>query len=258
MAGVSVVTLVASATSSAAIQLAQQPAAMVPLVQSDAGLFEGAEPEADAAPAEGGAATTHDSAASTPEDRAAATAVLLQERALHLEEVAKAVQVQEQAVLAAQRAKDAEAERKAQAELARIKALSTYFWPTAGSVSSGFGNRLHPIDHVWRLHTGADIGGACGQPIWAAQAGTVVSADGSGYNGGAGHNVRIQHGTINGARIDTAYLHMDRIEVSVGQRVEKGERIGTVGSTGSSTACHLHFSVYKNGSVKDPLPYLNA
>jgi len=142
------------------------------------------------------------------------------------------------------------------AEAERLRNLGVFFWPTAGGVSSGFGYRIHPILRIKRLHNGADIGGACGQPIWAAQAGTVIKTAPAGYNGGSGHNVRIDHGDIDGVPIQTAYLHMDKIEVKVGQRVAKGERIGTVGSTGLSTACHLHLTLYKNGRASDPLEYI--
>lgn len=149
---------------------------------------------------------------------------------------------------------DTAAEIAAEAE--RLRNLGVFFWPTAGGVSSGFGYRIHPILRIKRLHNGADIGGTCGQPIWAAQSGTVTKTAPAGYNGGSGHNVRIEHGDINGVRIQTAYLHMDKIEVKPGQRVAKGERIGTVGSTGLSTACHLHLTLYKNGRASDPLEYI--
>ena len=139
-----------------------------------------------------------------------------------------------------------------EAEAERLRTLGDFFWPTAGGVSDGFGYRIHPILKIRRLHNGADIGGACGQPIWATQAGTVTKVAPTGYNGGSGHNVRINHGDINGDDSQTAYLHMDRIEVKVGQKVGKGERIGTVGSTGLSTACHLHLTLYKNGRASDP------
>ncbi len=133
---------------------------------------------------------------------------------------------------------------------------TSFLMPTAGDFGSGFGMRLHPILHYWRMHNGQDIGGACGQPIWAAQDGTVVKVAPSGYNGGSGHNVRIDGGKVGGVKLETAYLHMDTIGVKVGQKVHKGELLGTVGDTGISTACHLHFSVYKDGKAVDPAPYL--
>ena len=140
-------------------------------------------------------------------------------------------------------------------EISRLRNLSTFLWPTQGNVSSGFGPRVHPVLGYSKLHNGADIGGACNNPIYAAQSGKVVKT-GTGFSGGSGNNVRVDHGTINGATIQTAYLHMTRFIVSVGQRVNKGDLIGYVGSTGLSTACHLHLTLYKNGAGSDPLAYL--
>ncbi len=141
-------------------------------------------------------------------------------------------------------------------EIERLKSLGKFLWPTEGGVGSPFGYRMHPILHYMRLHDGDDIGGKCGQPIYAAQTGVVVKAAGGGYNGGSGNNVRIDHGNINGVNVETAYLHMTSFVVKVGERVDKGQLIGHVGSTGLSTACHLHFSVYKNGRGSDPMEYI--
>jgi murein DD-endopeptidase MepM/ murein hydrolase activator NlpD len=115
--------------------------------------------------------------------------------------------------------------------------------------------RMHPILHYLRMHDGDDIGGKCGQPIYAAQSGVVVKAE-MGYNGGSGNNIRINHGDINGVNVETAYLHMTSYVVAVGQKVDKGTLVGHVGSTGLSTACHLHFSLYKNGRGSDPMEYI--
>ncbi|HSK34431.1 MAG TPA: M23 family metallopeptidase [Propionicimonas sp.] len=141
-------------------------------------------------------------------------------------------------------------------EIERLKNLSKFLWPTAGGVSSRYGLRLHPILRYYRMHDGDDIGGKCGQPIYAAQSGVVVKAAGGGYNGGSGNNVRIDHGPINGVNVQTAYLHMTSFVVKPGEKVDKGQLIGHVGSTGLSTACHLHFSLYKNGHGSDPMEYI--
>lgn len=162
---------------------------------------------------------------------------------------------QQQAALAARQDQLADAAESVEEEAERLRNLSDFYWPTDGGVSSGFGYRLHPILRIRRLHNGADIGGDCGQPIWAAQSGTVTKAARTGHNGGSGRNVRINHGDIDGTDIQTAYLHMSKVEVKVGQKVKKGDRIGTVGTTGLSTGCHLHFSLYKNGRASDPLEY---
>lgn len=133
---------------------------------------------------------------------------------------------------------------------------SSFLMPTAGGFDGRYGMRLHPILHYYKLHNGDDIGGACGQPIWAAADGKVTKAATGGYNGGSGNNVRITVGTIGGKKVETAYLHMQSIVVEVGQTVHKGELLGRVGNTGLSTACHLHFSVYEDGTAVAPKKYL--
>jgi len=133
-------------------------------------------------------------------------------------------------------------------------------WPVPGfyRVSSGFGYRIHPIFGTRRLHTGIDIGRNLNPPksidgaaIVAAGAGTVVSA---GWRSGYGNTVVIDHG--NG--VATLYAHQPNggIRVWAGQKVGKGDRIGTVGSTGYSTGPHLHFEVRVNGDPVDPMKYL--
>lgn len=140
-------------------------------------------------------------------------------------------------------------------EADRLRNLANFLWPTAGGVSSKYGMRLHPILRYYRMHDGVDIGGTCGQPIYAAQSGRVTGAA-MGYNGGSGNNVTIDHGDINGTQVTTRYMHMLNYNVSVGDRVDKGDLIGHVGNTGLSTACHLHLSLKKNGSSANPLEYV--
>ena len=125
---------------------------------------------------------------------------------------------------------------------------SGFIRPSNGYVTSHYGNRFHPIEFRWKLHAGLDIGG--GGPIVAAQSGTVVQAQ---YHSGWGYYVKINHG--NG--LQTLYAHMQPgLRVSVGQYVSQGQRLGTMGTTGSSTGVHLHFEVYKNGYTVNPAPYL--
>jgi murein DD-endopeptidase MepM/ murein hydrolase activator NlpD len=123
------------------------------------------------------------------------------------------------------------------------------FWPTNGPIVSGFGWRTHPIFGTKRFHAGVDIDGACGQPIWAADDGRVISA---GWNGGYGNAVIIDHGS----GVSTLYAHQTSFAVSSGAGVGRGQTIGYVGTTGYSTGCHLHFEVRINGSPVDPVPYL--
>ena len=126
-------------------------------------------------------------------------------------------------------------------------------WPTSGGIASGFGMRFHPILQYWRLHAGADIGGAEGNPIWAADDGVVIEA---GWSGGYGNLTVISHGTFQGKTLVTAYGHQSVIGVAVGQRVTRGQQIGRVGTTGLSTSPHLHFEVRLNGVAVDPAPWL--
>jgi murein DD-endopeptidase MepM/ murein hydrolase activator NlpD len=114
-------------------------------------------------------------------------------------------------------------------------------------MSSGFGMRLHPILGYSRLHKGVDFAAGTGTPIMAAASGTVVYA---GVYRGYGNHVRIRH--ANG--IETTYSHMSRFGKGgrVGARVEQGQVIGYVGSTGMSTGPHLHYEVYLKGRAVDP------
>lgn len=127
----------------------------------------------------------------------------------------------------------------------------TMTWPLPGHyrISSPYGMRMHPIDHVMRMHDGIDIPAPGGTPIIAAAAGKVVAAS---YSGGVGNHVVIDHG----GRITSNYYHASKILVHVGQNVSKGETIALVGTTGSSTGNHLHFEVRKNSSSINPMTYI--
>jgi murein DD-endopeptidase MepM/ murein hydrolase activator NlpD len=124
-------------------------------------------------------------------------------------------------------------------------------WPAAASrrVTSAFGWRYHPILRTRRFHQGIDIGAPAGSRIVAAASGTVIY---SGYRGGYGNTVMIDHG--NG--LVTVYAHQSSTSVSRGAKVKKGQTIGHVGSTGLSTGPHLHFETRVNGVARDPGAYL--
>ena len=124
-----------------------------------------------------------------------------------------------------------------------------FAWPAAGAVGSGFGNRLHPILGIYRLHAGIDLGGAHGAPVHASRAGVVIAA---GPWGGYGNTVAIDHG--NG--LSTLYAHLSDVLVRSGDLVVGLEHIGNIGSTGLSTGPHLHFEIRVNGVPTDPLGYL--
>lgn len=115
-------------------------------------------------------------------------------------------------------------------------------WPTQGRKITQY--------FSW-AHNGLDIANKIGTPIYAAEAGTVEIAA-TGWNGGYGNTILINHG--NGKK--TRYGHLTTLYVKVGNKVDKGENIGTMGSTGRSTGPHLHFEVIINGSRYNPLNYI--
>lgn len=125
--------------------------------------------------------------------------------------------------------------------------------PVAGAVTSAYGMRVHPVLHVRKLHDGTDLGAACGTPIRAPYAGRVSQA---GYNAGYGHRLFLDHGSVDGHAVETAYNHATHYVVSPGQQVGRGQVIGYVGSTGSSTGCHLHLMVWLDGRAVDPMSWL--
>lgn len=115
--------------------------------------------------------------------------------------------------------------------------------------SSPYGWRIHPVYGDWRFHYGVDLGAPEGTPIYATRSGTVSFV---GYDWSSGYNVNINHGDGFSSR----YLHMTHYIVYSGQYVTQGQVIGYVGSTGTSTGPHLHFSVYYNGVSQDPAAYI--
>ena len=134
---------------------------------------------------------------------------------------------------------------------------------SSGNVVSGSGYFTHPCPGMTyqssyfgevrsfdsRPHKGNDYAAPTGTPTYAAAAGTVITA---GWSNSAGNWVVISHG--NG--LVTKYMHHSSICVSAGQRVEKGQQIGYVGSTGYSTGAHLHFQVELNGTAVNPNNYM--
>lgn len=137
----------------------------------------------------------------------------------------------------------------------------TMTWPYPGdyTVYSPFGNRYHPVYHVYKMHWGVDLGGVYGNPIVAAADGTVilVSEPVEGQNTGGtnyGNYCVIDHGD----GISTLYGHCRDVYVHTGDTVTAGQTIAECGSTGTSTGAHVHFEVRVNGTKVDPLPYIQG
>lgn len=133
--------------------------------------------------------------------------------------------------------------------------LSFLSYPTASPVvTSSYGMRFHPVLQYYRLHAGTDFRAYCGTPILAAADGTVQYAR---YLEGLGNQVLINHGySSGGSSVMSSANHLTSFAVSAGQQVSRGQVIGYSGTTGTSTACHLHFEVYVDGSTVDPMTWL--
>lgn len=124
-----------------------------------------------------------------------------------------------------------------------------FLMPVSGRLSSNFGPRKHPIHGVVKRHNGVDFGAPQGTPIKAAEGGVVLYA---GWYGGYGKIVMVDHGDD----LVTLYAHTSRYVVKEGQKVQRGQVIAYVGSTGLSTGPHLHFEVRRNGTPVNPITYL--
>lgn len=132
-------------------------------------------------------------------------------------------------------------------EMMRI--LPTY-WPTdSARVTSQFGKRSDPFSGRLTVHSGLDIGGQTGDPIYAAADGTVTD---TGYSSARGNYATIKHPS----GLQTIYMHMKKTTAAKGDVVKQGDKIGLLGSTGRSTGPHLHIEVIKGGVTVDPLIYL--
>ncbi|MDD4351774.1 MAG: M23 family metallopeptidase [Candidatus Gracilibacteria bacterium] len=102
-------------------------------------------------------------------------------------------------------------------------------------------------------HYGVDLANKTGTPIYAVESGTVLRAEPSGWNGGYGLMVQVDHG----GNVSTLYAHMSQVNVQAGDAVSKGQVLGLMGSTGRSTGPHLHFEVHEKTSKFNPADYLD-
>jgi murein DD-endopeptidase MepM/ murein hydrolase activator NlpD len=118
-------------------------------------------------------------------------------------------------------------------------------------VTSGFAMRFHPLLKSWRQHNGVDYGAPTGTPVRAVGDGTVEFA---GRQNGYGNVVQIKHSQDR----STLYAHLSAVDVKQGQRIEQGQRLGAVGSTGWATGPHLHFEFQVAGQHHDPLTIASA
>jgi murein DD-endopeptidase MepM/ murein hydrolase activator NlpD len=116
-------------------------------------------------------------------------------------------------------------------------------------ITSPYGWRIHPIYHYWGLHDGDDFHAPCGVPEIAVDTGKVVSEY---YSSVWGNRLYLNLGNINGHQYTVIYNHISKYKAGVGDVVGRGETVAYAGTTGWSTACHLHFTVLKDGNPIDP------
>jgi len=117
-------------------------------------------------------------------------------------------------------------------------------------MTSGFGQRMHPVHKRKKMHLGVDFKAPIGTPVVATSDGVVVKVKDSG-NTGYGIHIVIQHDD----EYKTMYSHLSEVKIEKGQKVKKGEVVGLVGNTGASTIPHLHYEVIKNGKKVNPKDY---
>jgi len=128
-------------------------------------------------------------------------------------------------------------------------AATPSIWPVRGWITSGFGPRISPFTEKPGWHDGLDIGAAPNAPVQAPAQGRVSL---SGFDPKLGNIVKLDHGF----GIETLYGHLAKSLVKEGQRVNRGDIVGLVGSTGLSTGPHLHYMVKVNGQALDPKKYI--
>ena len=128
-----------------------------------------------------------------------------------------------------------------------------WIYPVDARLNSNFGWRVHPIYGTRKLHAGVDFPVACGVPVGAAHSGRVIART---HNSGAGNKIILSHGIMNGRLVTTSYHHLQGYAQPVGAEVSAGTTVGYVGTTGSSTGCHLHFEVHEDGNAVNPANYL--
>jgi len=125
-------------------------------------------------------------------------------------------------------------------------------WPVDGPLMrSAFGRRIDPFSGEGAFHTGVDISAPTGTPVRATADGTVINAD---FESGYGRLVVIDHG----GNLRTYYAHLSKFSVHTGQEIRRGEQVGLVGTSGRTTAAHLHYEVRIGGVPTNPYTYLRT
>lgn len=144
------------------------------------------------------------------------------------------------------------------AELSRTKndayVGGEFMWPLDGAytrVSSGYGWRIHPVTGKQQFHRGIDIPAPYGTEIYAVNAGTVVECS---YNYADGYYITVSHG----GGVASFYSHLSKYRVKVGDKVEKGQIIANVGTSGYTTGAHLNLNIYENNAPVNPLSYFGG
>ena len=125
--------------------------------------------------------------------------------------------------------------------------------PVTGYVTSPFGWRIHPIYGYWGLHDGTDFHAPCGTPLRAAGNGRVISEY---FNSAWGNRLILDLGRVRGHGVAVIYNHISAYRAHTGSVVRRGDTVAYAGTTGWSTACHLHFTVMLNGAPVNPMNYM--
>ncbi len=139
------------------------------------------------------------------------------------------------------------------AKTTTITTSGSFLRPVGGPITSPYGSRIHPIFKRPIFHSGVDIGAPYGANVKAANSGKVIF---TGWYGGYGKVVIIDHGKVNGVPTTTLYAHLSSYRVAKGASVYRGQVIANIGTTGYSTGPHLHFEVRRNGATTNPLNYI--
>jgi murein DD-endopeptidase MepM/ murein hydrolase activator NlpD len=136
--------------------------------------------------------------------------------------------------------------------LASIPAIRPISDEDMSRFASGFGMRIDPFLKIRRMHTGCDFSAPRGTPIYATGDGVVITAERNPHKG-YGNQIEIDHGY----GYVTKYAHMESFDVRQGQKVKRGQKIGTVGNTGRSVAPHVHYEVLHNDRKVNPINFFN-